>query len=270
MELLTIIRNILRIPYIRTCIIIYLIIWPFNWALLLNGGGIEEKSYVYFEKPVENNAVIRDSIIHKSRNLKDVRSKLSYIPDSLHDDRLNEMYESGELNRICYDEDLDSVITTLYLEGKLEDYYKNLIRIMRSPSHFGDYQFYIGGEYGDGNDTLATVRRHFVTFYGLNYNDMVKRNKILRDAMIPLGYTERISAMISFAEPPWDTEYSDRKLFYIWLIGYIGHGLSWNPIMFICLPVGIGFLIFSRNARRQTVTFLRRTFNKLKQWFRLR
>ena len=258
-----------RHPYLYVCGIIYIIaIWinliTFNIFNTIETGGI------YFEKDViiYKNNNIHDSISDRVYTLEELNNWLDYVDISNYNKR--KMLESKEENEIYskyraeYHHDIDSIILYLYSEHKFDNFYKRVLKYRNSPSRL------LFKESVDVCDTLPLIRPYLLTLYGLEYSDIKYRFALLNQAMSNLGYDVHIEIPLSFVGPNFNTDYSGNKLFLIWLFAWLCHGLLWNPIMFICLPVGIGFLIFSRNARRQTVMFLRRTFNKLKQWFRLR
>lgn len=117
-------------------------------------------------------------------------------------------------------------------------------------------------------DSIDLIYTECMSLYDLDILNFIKRNRTLRDALIPLGYEERIDVSFSWIGPRYETEFSYLKVFLIWLFGwYILGGLE-NPLLFIGLPVYIIFLLFSKSMRQENIKLLRNFYHRIVHIFK--
>ena len=248
------------LKYTFFCLLIYLPCRILN-AISFDSYGIEG-GYVYFDKQIVNQENYDSSleklyVIGIIDSIKHAQMIIHLSDSSTLDTKIK------KINDYIIKYERDSVFTMICESGKLDYFYYRILQNRNGLSG-------LFPDISTQSDTLSIIKSAAMTLHGLDLFDFIKRNELFREAFNPLGYKEFMHIDFTFFGPVWNTEFSYPKIFIAWLFGWYIYGSAHNPIMFICLPVGIGFLIFSRNTRRQTVTFLRRTFNKLKQWFRLR
>lgn len=154
--------------------------------------------------------------------------------------------------------DIDSVFNKLYAEGKLDYFYDKLKEYNRSPSRI------LSKDRFPESDSLSTILTYFQTFHGLEYSDIKHRSDMLREALLPLGYKESLRISVSFNDSV-TIEYSHTRLFLLCFAFNILHGLVWNPLLYIFLPVAVLLPVFSRESRQTLGRFFQGILLKIKR-----